>query len=246
MANESRWQKRLALLMVLISVFLYWVHFLLFHDAHLIQEHLILELAFLPIHILFVVLVVDQLLARREKLSRLQKMNMVIGTFFGEVGTPLLRMLSPLVTDPTVLRELNQVKKWSDEEFAASRARVAAADLSFHLDGEQLQRLKDFVLDKRDFLLRLLENPVLLEHETFTDVLWAIFHIIEELRFRQSLHDLRPGDRQHLDTDVTRAYAPLLTEWLHYMQHLRQRYPFLFSLEMRTNPFDPDARVEVE
>jgi hypothetical protein len=29
------------------------------------------------------------------------------------------------------------------------------------------------------------------------------------------------------------------------MQHLKTDYPYLFSLAVRTNPFDPDAKVEV-
>jgi len=29
------------------------------------------------------------------------------------------------------------------------------------------------------------------------------------------------------------------------MQHLQEDYPHLFSLAVRTNPFDPDDKVEV-
>jgi hypothetical protein len=30
-----------------------------------------------------------------------------------------------------------------------------------------------------------------------------------------------------------------------YMQHLKQNYPYLFSLAMRTNPFDANASAIV-
>jgi hypothetical protein len=56
-----------------------------------------------------------------------------------------------------------------------------------------------FLLEERDFLLRLLENPTLLEHESFTDLLRAVFH-----------------------------------------------HPYLFSLAMRTNPFDRQASPIVQ
>jgi hypothetical protein len=46
--------------------------------------------------------------------------------------------------------------------------------------------------------------------------------------------------------DIKRAYSLLITEWLAYMEHLRQDYPFLFSLAMRTNPFDPSATPEIK
>jgi hypothetical protein len=35
-------------------------------------------------------------------------------------------------------------------------------------------------------------------------------------------------------------------EWLSYMHHLRKTYPYLFSLSMRTNPFNPDASPVVK
>jgi len=51
-------------------------------------------------------------------------------------------------------------------------------------------------------VLRLLENPNLLEHEAFT-------------------------------------------EWLSHMEHLKSDYPYLFSLAVRSNPFDPNASIAV-
>jgi len=32
---------------------------------------------------------------------------------------------------------------------------------------------------------------------------------------------------------------------LAHMEHLKNEYPYLFSLAVRTNPFDPNASVEV-
>jgi hypothetical protein len=33
------------------------------------------------------------------------------------------------------------------------------------------------------------------------------------------------------------AYSLLTRQWLEYMLYLKKRYPFLFSLAVRTNPF---------
>jgi hypothetical protein len=38
----------------------------------------------------------------------------------------------------------------------------------------------------------------------------------------------------------------LVREWLSHMEHLKVDYPYLFSLAVRTNPFDPNASAEVE
>jgi hypothetical protein len=96
-------------------------------------------------------------------------------------------------------------------------------------------------LGKRDFLLRLLENPNLLEHETFTEHLRAVFHLTEELTSREDLMGLPDTDYAHLSGDIQRAYGLLVHQWLDYMRHLKDNYPYLFSLAMRINPFDQSA-----
>ncbi|MCK7537963.1 MAG: hypothetical protein MZV63_46915 [Marinilabiliales bacterium] len=76
-----------------------------------------------------------------------------------------------------------------------------------------------------------MENPTLLEHDRFTDLLWAVFHLVEELEMRpESLEGLPAADYAHLSVDVRRAYSRLAGEWLAYALHLKEDYPFLFSL----------------
>ena len=93
----------------------------------------------------------------------------------------------------------------------------------------------------RDFLIRLVENPIVLEHETFTDLLLEVFHLSEELESRSCLIDLPAADLAHIQRDITRVYSYLVNEWLDYMLYLKSDYPHLFSLAMRTNPFDRTA-----
>ena len=101
-------------------------------------------------------------------------------------------------------------------------------------------------MEKRSFLLALLENPNMLEHETFTELLRAVFHLTEEIQKREDLANLPMADYQHLKLDAERVYNLLIFEWLEYMEHLMNNYPYLFSLAMRTNPFDPEATVEIK
>ena len=56
---------------------------------------------------------------------------------------------------------------------------------------------------------------------------------------------LPESDYEHLKLDTERVYNLLIYEWLQYMEHLMNNYPYLFSLALRTNPFDPDAKVEI-
>lgn len=94
--------------------------------------------------------------------------------------------------------------------------------------------------------MRLLENPNLLEHESFTELLRAVFHLTEELAHRKKIKQLSLSDNEHIGKDIKRVYGILVIQWLHYMQHLKENFPYLFSLAMRTNPFDETASPEIK
>jgi hypothetical protein len=90
----------------------------------------------------------------------------------------------------------------------------------------------------------MLGNPNLLEHDSFTDMVWAVFHLADELSARQSLSQLPHPDLNHLEGDMKRALRMMMLQWLSYMRHLQAEYPYLFSLEVRRNPFiHPDDVV---
>jgi len=108
-----------------------------------------------------------------------------------------------------------------------------------------LKWLRNYLIGKRNFLLHLLNNPNLLEHDSFTNLLGAVFHLAEELAARRQVERLSNTDYQHLSGDIHRVYTLLISEWLDYMHHLKKNYPYLFSLAMRTNPFDPNASIYV-
>ena len=186
--------------------------------------------------------ITEALLNRRERIVRLRKLNMVVGAFFAEVGSNLLVYLSDLD------QRLEEIKSdlivsgsWSDEEFRRVSERIQDYDYSVDVGRVDFEHLRSFLVGKRNFLLRLLENPLLHEHEVFTDLLLAVFHLTEELGHRKKVKDLPESDLAHLAGDVKRIYTLLVHQWLDYMRYLRVNYPYLFSLAIRTNPFDEKA-----
>jgi hypothetical protein len=198
--------------------------------------------AFVFLEVLLVTLIIHRLLGQREKKAIFEKLNMVIGTFFSEVGTELLVYLSDC--DPNlddIKKDLVVATDWTDADFLAVRKKLRRYKYGIKIDQVDLQRVHNYLREKRSFLVRLLENPVLLEHESFTNLLRAVFHLAEELTSRGTLSDLPETDLQHLAGDIKRAYIRLVREWLNYMKYLKNNYPYLFSLAMRTNPFDQTA-----
>lgn len=241
------WQIFLGFSLLVLSIAFYVLHYLLFRDAHHIFIYLIGDIAFVFVEVLLVTMIIHQLLSEREKRSRLEKINIVIGTFFSEIGTGLLVYFSNV--DP----KLNKIRKdlivtnnWSEQEFINVNKNLRKYDYVVEIDKVHLEELRLYLMKKRDFLLRLLENPTLLEHEAFTDLLRAVFHLTEELQSRQSGIELPPNDYMHLAGDIKRVYSLLVQQWLDYMKYLKVNYPYLFSLAMRTNPFDQEASPVVQ
>ena len=233
-------------LLLLVSLCLYCVEYLIFRRADEIGLSFMSNVAFLPVYVLFVTLMIERVLKEREREAMMKKMNMVIGVFFSEVGSQLLRDFLQFFPDGTELsRRLRPTVHWQDADFEEARGFLKGQDIVLDSRAGDLDRLKAFLADKRGVMLNLLENPNLLEHAAFTDLLWAVFHLIEELQARHSLEGLPQSDLDHLSGDMKRAHTHLLIEWLSYMAHLRKDYPYLFSLAARMNPMNPDARPEV-
>jgi hypothetical protein len=244
--KRLKWQTILGISLIALSVCIYFIQIEIFKTPRDTLFYLFQDLAFVPISVLTVTLIIDQLLRIRERRILLKKMNMVIGAFFSEVGTALLKSFADFdLHHDKIRRNLVITSDWSEQDFSIVRKRLREYDYNVNSAKGDLESLKDFLIGKRNFLLRLLENPNLLEHESFTDVLWAVFHLTEELTSRADVRGLPDTDYKHLSGDIKRAYVSLISEWVTYMKHLKVDYPYLFSLAVRTNPFDPNASTEV-
>ena len=245
--KDKVWQIRFGLGLVVLSALLYVLHFVLFRDAHHIMLYLVGDIAFVPIEVLLVTLIIHQLLTRRERMSMRSKLNMVIGVFFNDLGTELLHRLTAFDQAGQDSRPLADIDaKWDDKRFAALRRQFQAKPCDLDSRRGDLAELRRLLLAKRPGLMDLLRNGNLLEHQEFTDTLWAVFHLADELERRDGFAGLPEADLDHLTGDLRRAHQRLVVQWLDYMRHLKADYPYLFSLAIRTNPFRPDASPVIE
>lgn len=184
----------------------------------------------------------EMMLNRREKKSRLRKVNMIVGVFFSQIGTKLLTFFSD--HDPhldSIRKDLIVESEWSESDFAVRSRRLSKYSYGINIREVDLEGLRGFLDGNVNALFRLLENQNLFEHESFADLVRAILHVKEKLACRGDLGQLPDTDLRHISEDITRAYSLLVLQWLDYMRHLKDNYPFLFSLAMRTNPFDQNA-----
>jgi hypothetical protein len=245
--KHFKWQIILGVTLVALSAIFYFIHFIIFRDAHHIFIYLLGDIAFVFIEVLLVTMIIHEVLAMREKRLLLEKLNIVIGSFFSEVGKDLLKLFSACDPESEKIRqELIVTDKWSDKQFLDMSNHLQQYSHNIDITKSDLEGLKQLLLREREFMLRLLENQNLLEHDSFTGLLMALFHLTEEIESRPDIMQLHGPDKKHLANDMKRVYSLLISEWLSYMKHLKENYPYLFSFAMRTNPFDPQATPEIK
>jgi len=245
--KKFRWELLTGLILIAISCGLYGLHFHLFHDKHHLVIYGLGELAFLPLEVFIVSLVLHRLLEFREKKSRHSKMNMLIGSFFSEVGSELLRKLAAQDSNmPGIGTQLAVKATWKGRDFYKASKKAVTYKPDLNLSASNLDCLKKQLLKQRDFLNSLMQNPVLLEHGSFTDLLLASFHLLEELSYRDDLYALSVNDKNHINGDVERVYTLLITEWINYTKHLKTHYAYLFSLAVRVNPLNSKIDVKMK
>ena len=244
--RKYAWQIRLGVVLVCVSILIYTIKLTVLQNTRDTLNYIFNSLGFLPISVLLVTIVLNELLAIRARNQRLEKINMVIETFYSEVGTELLTYLSDCDPHLDEVRDrLVITGDWTGVDFSGLNRFMNLYAFDIDPGKVDLNGVSGFLKERRNFLLRLLENPVLLEHQSFTETLRSVFHLTEELNRRKDPSSLPDSDLDHLKGDLLRVYKNLALQWVDYVHYLKRNYPYLFSLAMRTNPFDQNASVIV-
>lgn len=239
-------KKLMVCILFVVSLFFYGLDYILLGSAKELTIWFLGNLAFLPIYVIIVTLMIERVLKERERQAVMRKLNMVIGVFFSEVGSRLLKELFTYVVSSGDLKQHLLINgTWTDQDFSNAVEYLQKSDIKINSNGCDTLALKRYLAEKRGFLVSLLENQNLLEHEEFTDLLWAVFHLVEELEARKTFESMPQSDIDHINGDIKRAFGHLSREWVLYMKHLKHDYPYLFSLAVRLNPMidSPDPAV---
>jgi len=240
--ESTRWQLVLAAALLLLSYLLYLFHYAVFQDPHHILIYLVGDLAFVPVEVLLVTVVIHRLLEIRERKQRREKLKMLVGVFFSEFGNRLLGAYARLDPDLEEIRtSLSVSDKWGDARFDTLCDELSRHPFRIRLAEGDVRALGTLFVSEKDLLIRLFENPLLEEHEEFSEVLRSMIHLSDEIRKREGIPVLPDSDLAHLSGDISRSYRALALEWVEYMRGIRSAYSYLFSLAVRTNPFVPDA-----
>lgn len=252
MSKRLSWKVKFSIVMVLLIIIIYGSNYLVLGDGEHIISYVWTHLGFIPVDILLVAFLLDEIIEKKEKEAMLEKLDMLMSTFFSEVGNELINQLSTANKYKTSTENLKSIKDWDEKDFDNKLAELKDASLDFQADipaeerEEFLENLRTLLASKREFIINLINNPNLLEKEEFTELTNSILHLDEELEHRKDLTLVTDTDFGHLNGDMKRVYDKLVYEWVNYLKYLYKNYPYMIALVVRTNPFDADADVYVK
>ena len=250
MKKHTKSQLIIGLGLVALSIILHYLHIILFKDVHHTMIFLVADIAFVPLEVFFVTMVLDKILEKREKANLMEKLSMLVGLFYTKLGQELLDVLANSDKNIEDIRPKCQVNLETYEmDFKIAKQGMTTHKHRVDIAKIDLIKLKE-ILDKQEpFLVNMISNPALLEHDTFSDLLLSLFHLREELEMRcinEKQSEMKDYHLDHLRIDINRAYRHLSVEWVDYMKHLKEQYPFLYVTAIMRNPYDQREPDNIE
>jgi len=150
--KRIRWKILFSIALVATSILLHLLHYDIFRDSHHIFLYLLGDLAFLPINVLLVTLVIEHLIHKQEQLLMFNKLNMVIGAFFSEAGTELLKLLRQFDANPGYMEEhLVLNKDWKQGDYYQIKKRFGSYNPQVDIHKGDIAHLKAFLSAKGNF-----------------------------------------------------------------------------------------------
>ncbi len=230
--------------LIVLSLVLHILHYVVFRDMHHLLIFLVADIAFIPLEVFFVSIVLDKLIEKREHSKTVNKINMIVGLFFQEVGNKLLSEI--VLSDNNLdIDDINADFTWGDDEFNKLRAAIQIHPHLIDIEKLNLIEVDEILTSFQPNILGLITNQALQEHEQFTDLLMSITHLFEELKQRP-LSKLSDYDLEHLAIDVQRVYGRLSFLWVEYLRYLQKEYPYLFLTAVSNSPYDKRDRELIE
>ena len=160
MSKRLSWKLKFSILMVLLIIIIYGSNYLVLGDAEHIISYVWTHLGFIPVDILLVAFLLDEIIERKEKEAMLEKLDMLMSTFFSEVGNELINQLSTVNKYKASTENLKSIKNWEDKDYEnklnelkSSTVDFSAIDMGLEDREEFLENLRTLLVDKREFIV---------------------------------------------------------------------------------------------
>lgn len=221
--------RKVVAILIIISAVIYGAQILIFHQVETTEFYLLQDLAFMPITIAIATIVVGQLMDKHEKEERLEKTKMLTSIFFTEIGAKLINILLPVTQIDGDVRAIIVRGLGEEDDADAIRQIITDAPIAVHINKNVFNAAKEHIFSHQTDLMIISSNPLLLEHECFTRMLWGVFHLIDEFRLRGDYDKLNEDDIDHYNDDFSKVLRLTLVNWVGNDQYLAATYPNFYA-----------------
>ena len=209
-----------------ISACIYGLQILIFKDVRNTEFYIFQDMAFIPISIAITTVVVGELLDINTKRDSRHKTRMLTSTFFSDIGFELMSMLALVSNiDEAVLHKMNDDSLSESEKINA----IKNSKISITADMGIYNIMSDVIISSKTDILILSSNPMLYDHECFSDLLWELLHLMDEFRLRGNYVKLTEADLAELNVDFAQVLELLLINWVINVKYLKETYPNFYK-----------------
>lgn len=225
--EKRRKTQRTILILVVAAIVVYGFQILIFHDPETTAFYIFQDMAFIPISIAITTVVVGQILDAQEKKDSRMKTRMLKSSFFTGLGVQLMGALFEASEVDEEVLDIVLMKEKMDPEEAMRKLRVDK--ITIDIGQEDYCKIRSMVRAYETELLVISSNPLLLDQEDFTYLLYGIFHLIDEFRLRGDYENLSSDDIEHFNDDFCKVLRLLLLNWIGNIEYLHERFPNFYN-----------------
>ena len=175
---DRKTTRHVVLALIVLSAAIYLLQVLIFHDERTTAFYLLQDLAFMPVTIAIATLVVGELVDEREKKERLEKTKMLTSSFFTGIGAFLIREILRMTDADGFVHEV--VKNGAEQSGTVGeiQRQLENEKLNVHIDAAGYTKIQQIIRSNQTNILVIASNPLIIEHECFSEMLWGVFHLM--------------------------------------------------------------------
>lgn len=217
-------KRRVIIILFVTSIVVYGLQMLIFKDPKTTGFYFLQDVAFMPLTIVIATVMIGAIFEEHDKKERIERTKMLTSAFFTEVGEELLQLLVEASDSYKQMTDL------FDDVPDEAELKMHIKDMKLHvkLTSERAIELRNTLDVHYMFITINASNPALLEHEKYTDMLWSIYHLRDELKMRD-LDRMTKEERKHLEIDATRVLNNLLINWVSHVRYVQKEYPYFYA-----------------
>lgn len=126
------WKIKFSILMIIAAIIIFGTNYLVLKDTHSIVSYVWLHIGFIPIDIIIVAFILEDIMSRKEKEAIYEKLDMLISTFFTEIGNELIEEFSSANEFKASTSYLKAIPNWDDAEYDKQLKKLKNANIDFN------------------------------------------------------------------------------------------------------------------